>query len=184
MLTHDFIEQAAGNVADDDFIRGEWVNTSRLRRNDWHFADNILKLIFLYEYCSIFTQISLKFLCKGSTPASVQIIWLGAGPVVSHYLNQWWPRPRWVHRLKDFQTWLPKADNFSDTIYSINDDLHYLMFSSSLISSGWGKSVAKQAASQYLSWWPGKSMRLNSITIPKSAWHFWGWDLNIPTWLS
>ena len=47
-----------------------------MRQNGHNFADNILKLLFLYENCCILIQISLKFLSKGAInimPSLVQI---------------------------------------------------------------------------------------------------------------
>ena len=55
----------------------EHNNTHRLELNGQHCADNIFKLIFLYENCSIWIRISLKFVPKGvinKNPALVQII--------------------------------------------------------------------------------------------------------------
>ena len=66
--------------------------TLRPRKNWRHFADDILKWIFVNENVKISTEISLKFVPK------VQITifkhwfrqWLGAVQARSHYLNQWW----------------------------------------------------------------------------------------------
>ena len=45
-----------------------WIifHTLKMRQNGHNFADNILKLLFLYENCCILIQRSLKFLSKGT----------------------------------------------------------------------------------------------------------------------
>ena len=75
--------------------RFKWpFNILRPRQNGRHFADDVLKLIFLNENIWIPIKISLKFVPKGSInniPALVQIMaWLGAVRATSHYLSQWW----------------------------------------------------------------------------------------------
>ena len=68
------------------------LNTLRPNQNGRHFADDILKCIFLNENTWILIEISLKFVPKGSInniPALVQIMaW--CRQVTSHYLNQVW----------------------------------------------------------------------------------------------
>ena len=57
--------------------RPQWVNTLRRRHNGRHFADNILKCIFLNEHVWIPIKISLKFVPEGPInyiPALVQIM--------------------------------------------------------------------------------------------------------------
>ena len=48
-----------------NFARSMAVTTLRLRQNGCHFADNILKCIFLNENVWIPSEISLKFVPKG-----------------------------------------------------------------------------------------------------------------------
>ena len=52
----------------DDIVQWLWswiTNTLREGQNVSHFADDMLKSIFLYEKRSILFQISLKFVAKG-----------------------------------------------------------------------------------------------------------------------
>ena len=67
-------------------------NTLRPRRNWRHFADDILKWIFLNENVWIPIKISLKFVPQcpiNNIPALVQIMaWRRPG--ASHYLDKWW----------------------------------------------------------------------------------------------
>ena len=43
----------------------QFVNILRITQNGHHFADVIFKLIFLYEHCCVFIQISQKFVVEG-----------------------------------------------------------------------------------------------------------------------
>ena len=55
----------------------EGLNTLKLRQNGCNFADDIFRLIFMYENCMILTKISLKCVPKGpinNNPALVQIM--------------------------------------------------------------------------------------------------------------
>ena len=54
-----------------------WFNTLRPRQNDYHFADDIFRCIFMNERICILIKISLKFVLKGpinSIPALVQVM--------------------------------------------------------------------------------------------------------------
>ena len=54
-----------------------YLNILGLGQNDLQFADNFLRLIFLYENCCIFIQISFDFVPEGpinNQPALVQIM--------------------------------------------------------------------------------------------------------------
>ena len=65
-------------------------NTLRPRLKGRHFADNLLKCIFLYE--NVWILILLNFVALGpiyNIPALIQIkAWRRPG--ASHYLKQWW----------------------------------------------------------------------------------------------
>ena len=89
-----------------------WVffNTLRPRQNGCHFAEDILKCIFLNENVWIPIKISLKFVPKdpiNNKPALVQIMaWCcpGAKPLsesvmVSLPTHIWVTRPQWVNEL-------------------------------------------------------------------------------------
>ena len=72
-------------------LRGQWVdgfNRLRVKQNGHHFADDILKCIFLNENIWIWIKISLKFVPNGpiiNIPALAHIMaWRRPG--------QWWPR--------------------------------------------------------------------------------------------
>ena len=60
-----------------------WVITMRLKQNGHHFAEYILKLVFLDKKCYILIEISLKFVPKGqinNKPALVQMMaWCQTG---------------------------------------------------------------------------------------------------------
>ena len=86
----------------------EWViNTLRLRQNRRHFADYILKCIFLNENVSISMKIPLKFIPKvpiNNIPTLVQIMaWHRSGTkplsepmIVRSLMHICIARPQWV----------------------------------------------------------------------------------------
>ena len=68
------------------------LNTLRLRQDGRHFADIVLKCIFLNENVWISLKIPLKFVPRGpinNNPALVKIM-ACADQATSHYLNQCW----------------------------------------------------------------------------------------------
>ena len=84
----------------------DWtVSILTLRQNGRHFADDILKRIFLNENRRISIKISLKFIPKGpisNIPALVQIMaWCWAGdkplsePMATLLTDTCVPRPQW-----------------------------------------------------------------------------------------
>ena len=86
------------------------MNTSRLRQNCRHFADDIFKCIFLNERVWILLKISLKFVPKArinNIPALVQIMaWRRTGdkPLSEPLLVSLWApiyitRPQWVNHV-------------------------------------------------------------------------------------
>ena len=86
-----------------------YFNTLRPRRNEQHFADDILKRIFFNENVWISIKISLKFVPKGpinNITALVQIMaWCRSGDkplsepmVVSLPTHICVTRPKWVNR--------------------------------------------------------------------------------------
>ena len=88
-------------------IKAISVNTLRPRQNGCHFADDILKWIFLNENVWISIKISLKFVLKGpinNIPALVQIMaWRQPGDnplsepmMVSLLTHICVTRPQWV----------------------------------------------------------------------------------------
>ena len=93
------------SIRHNEALKHEFVNT--LRRNDRHFADDILKHIFLDENVRVSIKISLKFVPKGpidDIPALVLIMaWCRPGdrplsePVMvrsAKHLRVTWPQ--WV----------------------------------------------------------------------------------------
>ena len=95
--------------------RGKWgweiINSLRPRLNRRHFADDILKCIFLNENEWILPRISLKFVPEvriNNIPALVQIMaWRRPGakplsePMVASFLTHICvPRPQWVKGIK------------------------------------------------------------------------------------
>ena len=91
-----------------EIIKKDSVNTLRPRQNGRHFADDILKRIFLNENIWIPIKISLKFVPKGSIndiPALVQIMaWHRPGDkplsepmMVNLPTHICVTRPRWVN---------------------------------------------------------------------------------------
>ena len=92
--------------------RPNWFNTLRPRQNERHFADDILKCIFLNENVWIPIEISLKFVPKGpidNIPALVKIMaWRRQGDKpLSEPMRIRLPthicvtRPQWVKDLND-----------------------------------------------------------------------------------
>ena len=88
-----------------------WLNTLSPRQNGRHFADDILKCIFLNEYVWIPIEISLKFVPKGpidNIPALVQIMaWRHPGDkplsepmMVRLPMHIFINRPQWVNRIR------------------------------------------------------------------------------------
>ena len=43
-----------------------FINTLRLVENDWHFADDIIKIVFLIDNCCMLIEISQKFVLKSN----------------------------------------------------------------------------------------------------------------------
>ena len=64
-FTSDILWLLAGELHDSMNIQG-FFNTLRLRQDGRHFADDILKCIFLNENVWIPIEISLKFVLKGT----------------------------------------------------------------------------------------------------------------------
>ena len=63
------------------------IITLRSRQNGHHFADDILKCIFLDENIWICIEISLKFVHKGLINNKAALVRVMA---CRHFLNQWW----------------------------------------------------------------------------------------------
>ena len=89
MILHCFSQWQMGPTKSNSTLN---VNTLRLTQNGCHFADDVLKCIFLNENVWITIGISLKFVQNdpiNNMTALVQIMaW--CEQVTSHYLNQWW----------------------------------------------------------------------------------------------
>ena len=67
------------------------ANSSPSHQNGHHFADDILKWIFMNENFCILIKISLKFVPEGPIDKKSVLVQIIFGSAPSHYLNQWWP---------------------------------------------------------------------------------------------
>ena len=67
-------------------------NTLRSRQNGRHFADDILKYIFLKKMHEFHLRFHLSLFLRFELTIFQHWFryWLGAGQATSHYLNQWW----------------------------------------------------------------------------------------------
>ena len=78
-------------------FRPQYSNTLSLQQNCYHFADNILKFIFLHENLCILIKIPLKFFSKGTShnkSSLVQVMaWCPFGtkplsePMMTQFIN-------------------------------------------------------------------------------------------------
>ena len=70
-----------------DVTRPQWVNSLNLWQNEFHFTDNIFKVIFMYGNCYILIEIASKFVSTDpiiSSPELVHIMawcWTGNKPL-------------------------------------------------------------------------------------------------------
>ena len=111
------------------------INTLRPRQNGRHFADDILKCIFLNENVYISIEISLKFVPKGpinTIPALVQIMaWrrpgdkpLSESMMVNLPTHICVTRPHWVNGLADLSVNEPHV--VCRTNYITVHEIHFM----------------------------------------------------------
>ena len=86
------------------------VNSSSPRQNGRHFADNILKCIFMNERLGILIKISLKFVPKGLNGNKSELVQACCLTALGHYLNQCWPTINEIlwHPFQVSSTWILK----------------------------------------------------------------------------
>ena len=109
------------------------LNTLRPRRNEQHFADDIVKRIFFNENVWVSIKMSLKFVPKGlinNIPALVRIMaWRRPGdkslsePVMVSLLTHICvTRPQWVNTLRPRQNVRPFPDDIFKCIF-VNENI-------------------------------------------------------------
>ena len=131
------------------------VNSSLPRQNDRHFADDILKCIFMNEYFRILIPISLKIVPKGPIDNNAALVRMmacrrtGNKPLSVPMLTQFPNALGWVG-LWGFLWWAPSANG---------KDHHGV---SSGWSSVWHRSNTGLSSTQY-----------EQIPIILGVWPFW-----------
>ena len=109
--------------------------TSRPRQNGRHFADAMLKFIFLkIERGLFFIEISMTCVARSLIDNNSALVQVTAWRQTSHYLNHWWPRlpthicisrPQWVNSLLALflltpQNWMTFFHQIFDVIWSMD----------------------------------------------------------------